>query len=105
MSNIITDPVAFPHEFETALNTGDLERIVALYDEGAVLRVQSGDIHSGSIAVRAEMQQMIAFKANIANTLRHSLQNGDTALIIVDYVLRLTTPDGSRVEARGLRPT
>ena len=77
------------------MNKGDLERIVTLHDEEAVLRVQSNEIHFGSAAVRAKMQQLIASKANIANTLRHTLQHSDIALIVVDYALRLTAPDGS----------
>ena len=39
------------------------------------------------------MQQLIAARAEIANTLRHTLVRGDVALIIVDYVLRLTAPE------------
>ena len=47
------------------------------------------------------MQQLIAAKANLANTLRHTLRHGDVALIVVDYVLRLTAPDGSPVGVTG----
>jgi len=47
------------------------------------------------------MQQLISARANITNTLRHILRYGDTALIIVDYVLRLTTPDGGPVSVTG----
>ena len=101
MSDTVADPAAFPHAFDAALNAGDLERLAALYDEGAVLRVRSGETCSGSAAVRGEMGQLIAAKANIANTLRHLFRHGDVALIVVDYVLRLTAPDGSPVEVTG----
>lgn len=101
MSDIVLDPAAFPERFEVALNAGDLEYIVALYDENAVLHVQTGDIHSGSGAVRAEMQQLISSRATIKNTLRHTFHYGDIALIVVDYVLRLTAPDGSPIEIIG----
>ena len=101
MTGIVAAPEDFPCAFESALNGGDLERIIALYDDQAVLRVQSDGIRSGSAAVRAEMQQLIAARAQIANTLRYTLVRGDVALIIVDYVLRLTPPGGSPVEVRG----
>ena len=101
MSDIVTDPAAFPHGFDAALNEGDLDRVAALYDEDATIRVQSGDTHSGQAAIRAELGQMIAAGANITNTLRHIFRHGDTALIIVDYRLRLTTPDGSPIEVKG----
>lgn len=101
MSDIVTDSAVFPHVFDMALNGGDLDRIAALYDDDATIRVQSGDTHSGQVAIRAELGQMIAAGANITNTLRHIFRHGDTALIIVDYVLRLTTPDGSPIEVKG----
>jgi ketosteroid isomerase-like protein len=101
MSDIVTDPTAFPRDFENALNEGDLERIVGLYDENAVLHVQTGDIHSGATAVRTEMHQLIVSQATITNTLRHTFQHDDIALIVVDYVLRLTAPDGNPVTITG----
>jgi ketosteroid isomerase-like protein len=97
MADTVTDPTDFPGDFESALNDGDLDRIVALYDDNAVLHVQSGEIHSGPAAVRAEMQQLIASGASIKNTLRHTFAHDGTALIIVDYVLHLTTPAGPAV--------
>ena len=94
---MVTDPSAFAHGFETVLNRGDMERSFALHDEEAVLRAQSNEMHSGAEAVRVKAQRLIAAGANISNTFRH----GDTALIVVDHVLRLTPPDGSPVAATG----
>lgn len=101
MTRIVSDPTAFPREFVLALNAGDLERIVELYAEDATLRTQSNEVRSGAAAVRVEMQQLIAAKANITNTLRHMLTHGETTLIIVDYVLRLTAPDGAPIVLAG----
>lgn len=100
MSNTVTDPATFPHAFDAAMNGGDLDSLVQLYDEQAAIRVQSGDTHHGSDAVRGEVAKLMAAKADITNTLRHLFHSGDTALIIVDYVLRLTTPGGP-VEVKG----
>jgi len=47
------------------------------------------------------MQQLIAAKANITNTLRHTLKHGKTALVIVDYILRLTMPDDTPIVLSG----
>lgn len=101
MTSIITDPTTFPHAFDAALNAGELDQLVALYAEDATLRTQSDDIVSGAAAVRAEMKQLMAAKADITNTLRRIFRYGDTALIIVDYVLRLTMPDGKPVTVNG----
>lgn len=101
MPSIVTEPSVFPREFECALNEGDLERVTALYDENAVLHAQAGEIQSGPAAVRAEMQQLVRARASITNTLRHIFLHGDTALIVVDYALSLTAPDGSPVRVTG----
>ena len=94
MPTSVTDPINFPRAFEAALNAGDLEQVVALYEENATLRVPSGQTRTGADAVRTEMGQLIAANARISNTLRHALVSGSTALILVTYVLALTTPDG-----------
>ncbi len=101
MPNIVTEPADFPHAFDTALNRGDLDQLVALYEDDAVLRGSSGEIRSGGQAVREEMDGLIGARAAITNSLRHLFRSGDTALIIVDYVLRLSAPDGSPVEVTG----
>lgn len=98
---VVTSPEAFPHEFERALNAGDLERMVALYDEDAVIRGHADEIRSGVAAVRAEMQQLIEAGATITNALRLTFRHGRTALIIVDYVLRVTAPDGNPLVVNG----
>ena len=101
MSKIVTDPTTFPTDFESALNAGDLDGIVGLYHEDATLHVQSGEIHSGTAATRAEMAQLIGMRAHIKNTLRHTFQHNDVALIIVDYALRVTLADGREVVQEG----
>ena len=101
MTEITTTPEAFPQDFERALNAGDLDRICALYDDHAVLHVQAGEIRSGATAVRDEMRQLIEAGAQITNALRLTFRHDDIALIVVDYVLRLTTAGGDRVELSG----
>ena len=93
MQSGVTKPADFPKAFEEALNMGDLDAIVALYEEAATLRIQSGEARSGAVAVRSEMEQLIAAGARITNMLRHVLVSGDVALILVDFLLRLGTPD------------
>ena len=97
----ISDPAAFPHAFDDAMNAGDLERLAAFYDENAVLRVRSGATRSGPAAMREEMGHMIAAGATIANSLRHVFRHEDVALIVVDHVRRLDASDGRPVEVTG----
>ncbi len=93
MPNLVTDPADFPGAFKKALNAGDLDGVLALYEGSATLRTRSGEVRSGEDAVRFETAQLVAAGARIANTLRHAPVGGDLALIIVDLTLRLETPD------------
>ena len=43
MSDMVISSEEFPKAFEHALNSGELERISALYDEAAVIRGGSGE--------------------------------------------------------------
>lgn len=101
MSDFVAEPAAFPGEFESALNEGDLGRLAALYDEEAVLHTRSNEVRSGSAAVHAEMLQLISAKARIENSLRNYFRCDDIALIIVDYILHLPSADGSTVAVTG----
>ncbi len=91
----------FPNAFDQALNAGDLEGLVSLYDERATIRTADSRVEQGLAAVRVEMEDLIASKATLVNTARHTLQSGDTALIVVDWNLVFSTPDGQRIERRG----
>ena len=101
MTYHVTTPEAFPSAFEEALNAGDLERLLALYDPEAALRGQAGEVRSGPDAIAEEMGELVAARARITNSLRHTLRHDDTALILVDYVLKLDAPSGQRVELTG----
>ncbi|MEV6767177.1 alpha/beta fold hydrolase [Nocardia sp. NPDC051030] len=96
-----TDPALLPHAFENALNAHDADRVLALYAENATMRTVTGEVITGSAALREEVEQTIAANPHITNTTRHILVGEDTALVIVDWILRLTTPDGDRVTASG----
>ena len=79
----IVSPEDCPKAFERALNSGDLEQIALLYDDAAAVRGSTGDVGHGRGVVRDEMGMLIAAKAHITNTLRHTLRCGDTAFFIV----------------------
>ena len=98
--SIVTDPTTFPTAFDHALNAGDLDRLVCLYDPQAAIRTSEGSVGRGVDQITQEMGKLISAKALIDNRLRHIFQNGDTALI-VDWTLELNTPDGQRVKAQG----
>lgn len=87
--------------FETALNEGNLDRLLALYEPDALLRSPQGEISASAAGVRAEMHNLIAAKARMENRARHTLAHGDTALIVVDWTLELSLPHGENVRQQG----
>ncbi len=94
-------PDEFPAAFERFLNAGDLAAVVALYDDQASIRMPGKGKASGHAAVYEEMRQLIGANASIANRLRDVIVHGDTALIIVDWTLDLSLPDGQIVRDTG----
>lgn len=99
--SIVTDPTTFPTAFDHALNAGDLDQILRLYDPEASIRTSEGFVGQGVNQISQEMRKLISANAQITNRLRHILQTGETALIVVDWTLELNTPDGRRVTAQG----
>lgn len=97
----ISTPDEFPVAFERFLNAGDLDAVVALYDDQASIRMPGKGNASGRAAVYDEMRQLIGAKAFIVNSLRDVVVYGDTALIIVDWTLNLSLPDGRTVHDVG----
>jgi len=101
LKKTVGEPSNFPTAFDHALNAGNLEELLSLYDERATIRTADGRVEQGHAAIRVEMEKLIASKAVIVNKTRHTFQSGDTALIVVDWDLSLSTPDGQRVQRRG----
>ncbi|MFI9274271.1 YybH family protein [Kitasatospora sp. NPDC052896] len=96
-----TDPALLPVAFQEAMNSHDADRVLALYTADATMRTVTGEVITGAAALRHEVEQTLAAEPRIANTIRHVLVGGGTALVVVDWELRLTAPDGSRITATG----
>lgn len=98
---IITDPATFASAFDQALNAGDLDRLHSLYDPDATMRASDGSVVHGHEQVGQELKRLIAAEARLDNRTRHVFRQSDVALIVVDYTLHITTPDGQRVDTQG----
>lgn len=99
--SIVTDPATFATAFDHALNAGDLDRLLQLYDPQASMRTSNGSVGQGIDLISRELRSLISAKAQIKNRLRHILQHHETALIVVDWTLEINTPDGQRVTTQG----
>lgn len=93
----VTDPATIHQTFAAAVNAGDLERLVALFDEGAVVVERSGERTSGTGAIRDHLQQLIALEPTMRIEDTRSFANGDTALLCSHWTAEATGPDGRAV--------
>jgi uncharacterized protein (TIGR02246 family) len=97
----IVDPARLPFAYEDALNAGDADAVLALFHQNATMRTFTGQVLTDREALRAETVQTIAAQARLTNKPKSTLIGGDTALIIVDWNLEATSPDGTRISPTG----
>lgn len=101
MNTRIVDPARLPFAYEDALNAGDADAVVALFHDDATMRTFAGTVLTGREALHAEAVQSIAAQARLTNKPRSTLIGADTALMIVDWNLEATLPDGTGIAPTG----
>ncbi len=89
----VKTPAEMPQTFGRLFNEGDIDGLLALYTEGAMLTIDGEARAVGKAAVREMMAPMLDGSVTIATTCGASHESGDTALVRTDWVL--TAPDGS----------
>jgi ketosteroid isomerase-like protein len=96
----VTDPAKLPGVFADAFNAGDPEAVERLFEPGAVFVTRPGHLVSGEER-RAATGDFLSLGVPIAITLRHSYVHDDIALLIGDFVIHGTGPDGDPVHLEG----
>jgi ketosteroid isomerase-like protein len=94
-------PVDTVNELTEALNRGDLETALSLYEPGAVLVVQPGQIARGPVELRAALLRFIDLKPTLQSEVQQVIEAGDVALYAARWSLRGTDPAGQPVAMRG----
>lgn len=97
---LATSPEQQPHVFATAFNTGDPDAIERVYEPACIFVSSPGKPTTG-----AERRQANARMASLGLPIevqpRHVYVAGDIALLIVDWTIAGTTPDGEEVSIQG----
>jgi uncharacterized protein (TIGR02246 family) len=70
---------------EDAFNAGDVEALVALYEEDAAMATPDGTFVRGRAAIREQWSGFIALGGTIQMMTRHAVVVGDTALLSNDW--------------------
>lgn len=87
--------------FEEHFNNGDLDALVALYEDGAAFVPQPGSVVTGKEAIREALQGFLATGGKIVVTTRYAVRSGDTALQSGEWRLSGTGQGGAPVEMGG----
>jgi uncharacterized protein (TIGR02246 family) len=98
---VASNPVELDHLFEQALNTDDIDGLVALYEPDAALMPSPGKVVVGTAAIREALAGFLAAKPTISTSGRLVAQTGDIALLANRWTLAMTGPDGKPTTMSG----
>jgi uncharacterized protein (TIGR02246 family) len=87
--------------FTEALNSGDVDGAMALYEPEATFAPQPGEEVKGRDAIRAALDHFAALEPRLQGEISSVLTAGDVALVMNRWQLEGTQPDGAPVELRG----
>ena len=87
--------------FEKALNAGDIDALMKLYEPTASVTPQPGQVVSGTKAVREALSGFLAMKPRMTLDSRTLAEAGGIALTTSKWVLEGTGPDGKPVKMEG----
>jgi uncharacterized protein (TIGR02246 family) len=98
-------PVASPQEGLQALfaafNKGDIDALVALYEPGASMVAQPGQVATGTEGVREVMAGFLAMKPTLTSEKNETITAGDLALSVTKWTLKGTDPNGQPIGLEG----
>ncbi len=94
-------PIDTVNQLVEAINRGDLEGAVALYEPDAVLVVQPGKVARGSAQLREALAGFIALKPTLTSNAQEVIETGEVAQYVSRWHLRGTDPAGKSVEMKG----
>lgn len=87
--------------FAEALNAGKMDALLALYEPGASLVPQPGQLVTGTGGIRQALGAFLGMKPTIQLETRKVVQAGDIALLYGKWTLKGTGPDGKPVSMAG----
>lgn len=88
-------------QFVNAMNNGDLETALGLYEPGASLVAQPGVVVTGTLALREALAGFVALKPTMTSEAHQVVEAGDIALYCSQWNLRGTEPAGNPVQMSG----
>ena len=94
-------PVEVHQRFAAALASNDIDSLVNLYEQDAVLIPEPGRWIQGRENIRANLKEMLATKPRLESETTAVVRSGDIAMLRSRWSLIGTRPDGSAVRLSG----
>ncbi|RFU43144.1 DUF4440 domain-containing protein [Actinomadura logoneensis] len=100
MRSLAERPEDVPSVFAERFNSGDLEALAEVYEDGAAFVPTPGTALTGEAALAANAD-FVGLGLPIAVEPRHVYATDDLALLVVDWVIDGVGPDGVRTHIEG----
>jgi ketosteroid isomerase-like protein len=97
----ISSPLDAVIHFVNAMNLGDLDTALSMYEPGASLVVQPGTVVTGTSALREALAGFAALKPTITTEAYKIMEADGVALYCSRWTMRGTDPAGNPVQLGG----
>jgi uncharacterized protein (TIGR02246 family) len=94
-------PEALMRTFAARLNSRDLDGLVALYEPGAVFEPAPGTVVRGHGEIRAALNRFLELEPTMSSEVVQVLESGGIALVVNEWSMSGTAPDGTPVHQSG----
>jgi len=84
----VRQPHAMNAAFADAFNARDLDALVALFEEDAVVVEQDGALRQGSAGVRRHLEELLALPGRMRSENRSAVHVGDMAMLTARWGIR-----------------
>ncbi len=98
---MVQSPVDTVHRLVAAINAGNLDAAVALYEPSGVLLSPEGAPARGTAELRAALGGFIAMKPKLESQAERVFESGDIALYLSRWTLSGMDPSGGAIEMAG----
>lgn len=94
-------PEQVHHLFAERFKAGDLDGLVALYEDNAALAIQPGQVLTGKPAIREGVNGFLGMQGQFSMEPRVAVEGIDLALLCSNWTLAITGPDGQPTTLAG----
>ena len=98
----MSEPFDTINSLTAAINSGDIETALSLYESEAIIVVEPSKIARGTAAVRSALEGFVSLKPVLKGEIHQSMIVRDLALFCSKWTLSGTSPDGKAVEMTGV---